>query len=130
MFSWQGRLFSTLVFMFYSTAFMPFIYLTHYVDRMGPAVRRVMLNEKILDPSAVLEINPAILVVGGLIQLPVIIYVIAKSAQVVKFVHRIGYFRAVMVICLAGMVEQIYEYLIWIPLLGEVIKDFGITSPS
>jgi len=118
----KGSAYSTLGSMFYATAFLPFLYLLHYIDRIDPAFREAILTGKIYDASVVSELNISRIVVVSLIQLPVIIYIFAKLAEIVKFLHRFGSFRAFLVVGLAGIAEQAYEYFIWLPLFAEIVK--------
>lgn len=122
----KGRLAASIASMFYATAFMPFLYLLHYLDRLDPDFRKLILSGDYFGQSAIQTLyNPRSIIVA-LIQLPVFIYVTIKIVNIVRFVHEIDIIRAIIVVCLAGIVEQSYEYVVLTPIFAEIVRDFGI----
>jgi len=66
--------------------------------------------------------HPVAAIAYGFIMLPIVIWIISKLVPIVKSVHKIGSFRALIVLSLAGVAEQIYEGLVWIPLIMGLSK--------
>jgi hypothetical protein len=116
----KGSVPRTITSMFYAAGLMPIAYLTHYVDRIYPPAREMLLE---VNPDwRAHNANPYALLAIRAVQFAIVAYVVTKLVSVVRFVFSLGTFRALFSVGVAGIVDQLALNFIWTPFLAELVK--------
>jgi hypothetical protein len=107
----KGEYRSSLIAMFYGTAFYPFALMTQYVLDVG-------VNQH---PASDVEVTTK--AVAGLIAVVVVaVYVTVKLVPLIKFIHSIGAIRALLVFLLTQVTVILYDSIVSGPMLYMLRK--------
>lgn len=123
----RGKLVSVLSSMFFASALLPFFVFTHYIDYRSQVLLQTMKGGMTfidVKPEDIVADAPMI-ILAGIIELIVIIYIIRKLIPVVKWVHTLGFLRALLVVLLAGALQQLIAYTVFLPYFLDLVKNAG-----
>jgi hypothetical protein len=110
---------SGLTAMFFSTAYLPFLEASKYLDRTDPLAREIVLGREL--DITLLATRP-LLIVSVIVQLALISYVVYKLAEVVKITYSFGGLRAVITIFMAGITYVVSGFVIFIPIWTAILE--------
>jgi hypothetical protein len=115
----KGSVSRTLTSMFYAAALYPIWVLSGYMNLFDPTWKGDMLRGRIdlngdWATSAMIADFAVVLLVA---------YIATKLVPVIKFVFSFGTIRAVIAFAVAGFVNTIYNYYLWVPIFAELVKS-------
>ena len=134
----KNRFGTTLVALFYGSAYLPVVFITQYVTRAGPETTRFILElenktAEIFDAmhagtlaqdqgpiEAVLSHFPPTIIVYAVIEFAALVFILYRLAPVVAWIMQTSKTRAVLVFALTGIAHSVVSLQFNAPLLREI----------
>lgn len=100
---------------------MVVVVLTKFVATLDPAVRELILTRD-LSQYVVVPMSP-IEIFGSILVLAAVILIVVKLVPLIKMVHEVGRLRALLIIAVAGVVDELYGWFVCMPFVAEMVKS-------